>query len=173
MKVFVEEQRFKRWILISVMVIPLVAGIVPLILAENEIPEFNSEGFWGLTITFSIMALVFILILSVRLRTKIDEQGVYYRFFPNNFSEKFIPWHVIDNIYIKKSKSGFFGSGGYGYRMCFFGKRGLIMNLGGQFGIQLELKSGKKILIGTQKQPEAEQVLNTYKQKTQSNDEMQ
>ena len=165
MKVFVEEQRFKRWILIAVMVIPLAGGIVPLILAENDIPEFNSQGFWGLTITFTTIALVFLLILSVRLRTKINEQGVYYRFFPNNFSEKFIPWSAIDKCYIKKSKLRNFGSGGYGYRRCFFGKRGLIMNLGGKFGIQLELKSGKKILIGTQKQPEAEQVLNTYKQK--------
>ncbi len=165
MKVFVEEQRFKRWILISVMVIPLVGGIIPLILAENDIPEFNSDGFWGLTITFITISLVFLLILSVRLRTKINEQGVYYRFIPNNFSEKFIPWDKIDKCYIKNSKSGIFGSGGYGYRMCFFGKRGLVMNLGGQFGIQLELKSGKRILIGTQKDQEAESVLKTYQSK--------
>ena len=80
MKVFVEEQRFKRWVLIAVMVIPLVGGIVPLILAENDIPKFNSEGFWGLTITFTTIAIVFLLILSVRLRTKINEQGIYPNF---------------------------------------------------------------------------------------------
>ena len=106
-KVFVEQQRFKRWILISVMVIPLVGGIVPLILAENDVPEFNSDGFWGLTITFTTIAFVFLLILSVRLRTKINEQGIYYQFFPNQFSEKFIPWNNIESCYLKKSKSDF------------------------------------------------------------------
>lgn len=172
MKVFVEEQRFKRWILISVMVIPIVAGIVPLILAENNIPEFKSEGFWGLTITFITVVLVFILILSMRLRTKINEQGIYYQYFPNHFSERFVPWNEITNCYIKKSKTGIFGSGGYGYRRCFFGKsKGVIMNLGGKYGVQLEMKNGKQILIGTQKQNDVEKVLETYKEKFTANEE--
>ena len=171
MKVFVEEQRFKRWILISVMVILIVAVIIPLVIDNEEIPELYSDGFWGLTITFVIVIAVFIFILSIRLQTKINEQGVYYQFFPNQLSEKFISWYDIDKCYIRKSKFGNFGTGGYGYRRCFFGKsKGVVMNLGGKYGIQLELKNGKNILIGTQKESDAKKVLETYKNKFTPNE---
>ncbi len=172
MKVFVEEQRFKRWILISVMVIPIVAGIIPLAIDTKEIPELYSDGFWGLTITFVTVILVFIFILSIRLRTKINEQGVYYQYFPNHFSEKFISWYDINKCSTRKSKLRSFGSGGYGYRRCFFGKnKGLVMNLGGKYGIQLEMKNGKRLLIGTQKISEVKKVLETYKEKFTVNEE--
>ena len=36
------------------------------------------------------------------------------------------------------------------------------INVSGDIGIQLELKNGKKLLIGTQKEAEAKSVLQTY-----------
>lgn len=164
MKVFVEEQRFKRWILLVVMVVPIVGGIVPLILAENNIPEFNSEGFWGLTITFITISLVFLLILSIRLKTKINEQGIYYQYFPIHFSQKFIPWQDLKEYYVIKYNS-LTQFGGYGFRRSFFRNKGTAMNVGGKYGIQLILKNGKKILIGTQNVSDATNVLKTYQSK--------
>lgn len=165
MKVFVEEQRFKKWILLAVMVIPIASGIIPLILGENNIPTFESEGFWGLTITITVILLVLILMLSIRLRTKINEQGVYYQFFPNHFNEKFVSWYDIDKCYLKKLTS-YKKYGRYGYKRCFFGSnKGITMNLGGDYGIQLELENGKNIFIGTKKHLEVERILATYKPK--------
>lgn len=122
MKVFVEEQRFKKWILAGIMIVPLAGGLIPLLLGKEEIPEFNSEAFWGLSITFIIVLAVMGLLLSIKLSTKINEQGIYYQFFPIHFSEKFIAWTSIEQCYITKynSLSKF---GGYGYRVCMFGKK--------------------------------------------------
>jgi len=39
------------------------------------------------------------------------------------------------------------------------------INVSGDIGIQIELKNNKKILIGTQKETEAKNVLNTYLKK--------
>ena len=48
--------------------------------------------------------------------------------------------------------------GGFGLRYSF--KYGRAVNVAGNFGIQLELKTGKKLLIGTSRPEEVEKVLN-------------
>ena len=146
------------------MVVPLVVGIVPLILAEKGIPTFESDGYWSLIIMGMSIAVAFIFLLSIKLSTKINEQGVYYQYFPNNFSEKHISWSDIEQCYIKKHNS-IRTFGGYGYRRCFYPKKGLSINIGGKFGIQLILKNGKKILIGTQNVKDVKRTLETYKTK--------
>jgi len=48
--------------------------------------------------------------------------------------------------------------GGWGYRVA--GKRsGVAYNISGNMGIQIELKNGKKILLGTRKPEEAKEAL--------------
>ena len=57
--------------------------------------------------------------------------------------------------------------GGWGLKGGLLWKKskGIAINVSGNIGIQLELKNGKKLLIGTQKLQEAKQVLDTYKNK--------
>lgn len=167
MKVFIEEQRFKKWVLVPLITVPLVGGLVPLLLAQKGIPSFESNDFWGILIVFIIIALSILLLLSIKLKTKINEQGVYYQYFPNNLNEKHISWADIDQCYIKKHNS-IRTFGGYGYKRCYINKKGLIMNLGGKHGIQLVLKNGKKILIGTQSVKDVERTLETYQTKFKS-----
>ena len=164
MKVFVEEQRFKRWILLAVLVIPILGGIIPIVFVKNSIATIDEESFWGLTITFIVIILVFLLILSIRLHTKISEQGIYYQYFPIHFSQKFIPWKELKGCTVIKYNS-FTKFGGYGFRRSLFKNNGIAMNVGGKFGVQLILKNGKRILIGTQKEQEAIAVLETYQSK--------
>ena len=52
--------------------------------------------------------------------------------------------------------------GGWGYRTSFGKKKGSAYNVKGDKGIQIELKTGKKLLIGTQKEDEAQQVIGRY-----------
>jgi hypothetical protein len=48
--------------------------------------------------------------------------------------------------------------GGWGYRVG--GKKsGIAFNVSGNMGVQIELKNGKKILLGTRKPKEAEEAL--------------
>lgn len=169
MKIFVEEQKFKRWIILSILTVPLIIGISLLFIKEENIPEFNSEDFWGLTITFLIVGIVLLMILSIRLQTKINEQGIYYQFFPIHLVRKFIPWQDISECYLLKYNS-LTQYGGYGYRIGLFKNKGIAMNVGGEYGIQLVLKTGKKILIGTQNKNDAKRILITYKSKLTSNE---
>ena len=165
MKVFIEEQSFKKWWLLIIILISFVGVLFPFLFMKEESLEIESETFLGITITFITMFLTFGFIYSIKLNTKINEQGIFYRYFPIHFSKKFIPWNEIDSCAIRKYNS-FSEYGGYGYRIRLFGKnKGKALNTGGNIGIQLELKNGKKLLIGTHKQQEVETVLRTYKMK--------
>ena len=163
MKVFIEEQNFKKWWLLIIIIISFIGALFPFIYMREEISEIESEAFLGMIIIFITFFLTFGLIYSIKLTIKINEQGLYYKYFPIHFSEKFIPWNEIETCEVRKYSS-FSEYGGYGYKKQFFGKnKGTAMNTGGNIGIQLKLKNGNKLLIGTEKQQEVESVLKTYK----------
>ena len=52
--------------------------------------------------------------------------------------------------------------GGWGYRTSLGKKKGSAFNVKGNKGIQIEFKTGKKLLVGTQKESEATQVIHRY-----------
>ena len=112
------------------------------------------------------MFLLTLLIFLIKLTTKIDEKGIQYQFYPFHFSIKKISWNEISKVgvrtYLPISEFG-----GWGLRGGFFFNKGKekAVNISGNIGIQLILKSGKKLLIGTQKESEAKNVLETYKSK--------
>ena len=165
MKVFTEEQRFKKWFLLPLLALPFFGIMAPFIFKENNSISQNSEAFWAITITIFVLLAVTIFILSINLKTKIDEQGIFYQFYPINLSQKLISWNEIDKCYLKKYNS-LKDFGGYGYRLKPFGKlRGKSINVGGKYGIQLELKNGKNLLLGTQRENDIKQILETYKEK--------
>ena len=165
MKVFSEEQRFKKWILLPMVALPIIGMIVIFMQKNKGTSALDSEAFWGITISLSVLFAVMVFILSINLKTKINEQGVFYQFFPIHFGEKLIAWNEIDKCYIKKYNS-IKDFGGYGYRIKPFGKmKGKAINVGGNCGIQLEFKNGKNLLIGTQKEVDVKRVLETYKNK--------
>jgi hypothetical protein len=168
MKVFTEEQRFRKWFLLPILALPFIGILLIYTLENKELPTQESEAFWGITITLSILVIVSLFILSINLKTKIDEKGVFYQFYPIHFGEKFIAWNEIDKCYLKEYNS-IHNFRGYGYRIQPFGKmKGKTINVGGNSGIQLELKNGGNLLIGTQKVTDAKRVLETYKQKIES-----
>ena len=59
--------------------------------------------------------------------------------------------------------------GGWGIKFGLFGNkaRGNAVNISGDIGIQLELKNGKKLLIGTQKEAESKSVIQNYQNNIQ------
>ncbi|WP_428742138.1 hypothetical protein [Tenacibaculum sp.] len=164
MKIFKEEQRFTQlWLLI----ILAVSLIVPITLIVKEYTQENSTMsstefmlvLLGLTLSF---AFIFIFKLS----TRIDEYGIHYQFFPFHLSMKKIAWHEINNAYIRTyNPIGEYG--GWGLKRSFFRnkEKGTAINISGDVGIQLELKNGKKILIGTRKKEDAIRVLENYQYK--------
>ncbi|NQX76517.1 MAG: hypothetical protein HRT75_02160 [Gilvibacter sp.] len=76
-------------------------------------------------------------------------------------------WDEIESLYVREySPIGEYG--GWGYRLSFSKSTGRAYNVSGNLGIQIELKNGKRVLVGTRKKEEAEAVINYYTKKDQN-----
>ncbi len=94
------------------------------------------------------MLLIFIVALKalfyfILIKIRIDKSEIHFQFFP--FVSKHIRWSDVE----KAGVIQYDFVGGWGVRL--FTKYGTVYNVKGNVGLALELKSGKKLLIGTQK----------------------
>ena len=103
--------------------------------------------------------------LSLKLKTRIDEKGIYYQFYPIHLSYRIILWNEISSCYVRKYNA-IFEYGGWGFKNSLrIKKSGKSYTVKGKIGLQLALKNGKKILIGTQKKEEIQRVIENYNYK--------
>lgn len=160
MRIFKEQQRFTQTWLIALIVI---STIMPLIVILKDSDKMSTSG---LITTICVVLLAPAIIFFFKLNTRIDEKGIHYQFFPIHFKFKTITWQEINVAYIRKYDA-ISEYGGWGLKggALWNKSKGTAINVSGDIGIQLELKTGKKLLIGTQLEEQAKQVLETYKQK--------
>ena len=165
MKVFKEEQRFTQTWLIVLLAFSLIVPIVIIIkeiMTEDIIVSIKQN-----------IVIIFALIIAItpifffKLTTRIDEKGVYYQFFPFHFSLKLISWNEISKAYIR-TYNPISDYGGWGLKGGWSKSKGKALNVSGDIGMQLVLKNGKKLLIGTKKSDEIKQVLKTYLNKLEN-----
>ena len=158
MRIFKEEQRFTQTWLIVIIVISL---IVPLAIILKEIDKLSTSE---IIISIGTIILASGLIFLFKLTTRIDEKGIHYKFFPFHLKFKTVFWNDIENAYIR-TYDAISEYGGWGIRggTLWYKAKGKAINISGNIGIQLELKDGKKLLIGTNKKEQAQDVLSTYK----------
>ncbi len=164
MRQFKEEQRFTQlWLLVLLG----ISGAVPILIILKEYLKENST----ITTNECILSLLGI-ILSLgglfifKLTTRIDHEGIHYQFFPIHLSMKTINWDELQSVkVITYDPIGEYG--GWGIRGSNFWnkEKGKAFTISGDIGIQLELKKGKKLLIGTKKKAEAIEVLENYQAK--------
>lgn len=169
MKVFTEEQKFNQSLVYIGISISLIVVIISIL---NEWKKFIDESLGEQVAAFMgliIIVLVIILFTVLKLETKIDENGVMYKLYPFQTSFKSIPWDSISECYIRKYNpiSEF---GGWGIKTSFRKDTGKAYTTKGTIGLQIKLKNGKKILIGTQKKEALESILKTYKHKFTHNE---
>lgn len=130
----------------------------------REVQRFTQWWFWMLLFAVAVLlfyvgpnlgAVILIIIslffLSVELRTEIDQYGINMRFFP--LVRRQITWEEVKSARVVDY--GF--AGGWGIR--FFTTYGTIYNIKGSKGLALELKNGKKLCIGTQREKEMEVII--------------
>ncbi len=164
MRIFKEEQLFIKSSLMVLIIISLIAPI-SIITAEyySENSNMSTKEFI-LTILFILVCIL--PIFFFKLKTRIDEKGIHYQFFPFHFSLRLIKWLDIEKAYVR-AYSPISEYGGWGIKggAIWSKSKGKAINISGDVGIQLKLKNGKKLLIGTQKKEDAIKVLNTYKNK--------
>ena len=167
MKIFKEVQRFNQWWLIAlfVLVYSVIGYKFLLVYREKEIVNVDESG--EQIFTGVILVLATILIFSLKLKTRIDEHGISFQFSPFQLKAKHIPWKSLEKCSVRKY-SPILEYGGWGFRgllkskLFGIGKNGIAYNVRGNIGIQMILKNGAKILIGTQEAEHARQVLNNY-----------
>ncbi len=169
MKVFYEEQKFNQSLVYIGLSISLIVVIFS-ILSEWKKNIDNSLGdYIAAFIGLFILLIVIIIFLVLKLQTKIDENGIKYKFYPFQVSYKNIVWSNISECYIR-NYSPISEYGGWGVKGGFSKQTGKAYTTKGSIGLQLKLKDGKKILIGTQKKEEIKRVLETYKHKYTRNE---
>ena len=145
MNSFSETQRFRQWWLWAILIGVNIASLISVYSAwsanKSAMPMSVIIGTMGFPL------LIIPLFLLFRLDTTVDDTGVSYRFFPIHFNPVQMNWDEIEKAYVRQYRP-IVEYGGWGIRYSF--GNGKAFNMAGNMGLQLELKNGKKILIGTQ-----------------------
>lgn len=156
---FEEKQRFDQW---WIWLITFSAMIIPLALFLNE--WLNNNRFDAVLLIVVVFELLLVLLFKFAfvLKTRIDSTGVHFQFFPFHLKLRTILWTEISSAYIRRYDP-ISEYGGWGVKGTWPFKNGRAYNVSGDEGLQLELVSGKKVLIGTNKKAELTEALNSLK----------
>jgi len=169
MKVFIEEQKFTQPIIIIGLSVAFIAVGISSYNEWSAILEGSISEKFGSLSGLIIILLVGLLFLKLKLKTRVDEKGIYYQYSPFHLSYKLITWESISNCYIR-NYDGISEFGGWGLKFSFRKNKGKSFTTKGNIGLQIELTTGNKILIGTQKKEELQRVLTTYQYKIKTHE---
>ena len=159
---FSETQRFRTWWAWAAMAalnIVFIYAIVQQIILGKPFGEKPAPDFVLILVELFFLSL-FIFIVSIRLKTRITETGIYYRFHPFQFSERSVEWHELSDAYMREYNS-FHEYGGWGIRIG-SAKTGRAVNTSASCnkGLQLRYTDGRLLLIGTKRPDEIQAILD-------------
>lgn len=158
---FSEVQRFRsRWAWMAVIAVNaffIYAIIQQVILGKPFGNKPASDHV--LLLLESVPLLLLFFVISIRLKTSYNKEGIGYRFYPFQFKTTFIAWNELQDAYLREYHS-FYEYGGWGIRKG-TAKSGHAINTSqsGKTGLQLVFHDGKKLLIGTCKPEEIRSIL--------------
>ncbi len=147
---FSETQRFTQWWLWLILIGVWSSMVYSIVTAPSQTDT-------AAYVSFGIGILLPLLFWQMKLTTRIEAEGIYVRFTPFHFKEKFYAWDSISACYVR-DYSPLREYGGWGIKYSFNGN-GLVYNVAGSVGLQLNFKDGEPVLIGTQKGEEIKQLL--------------
>lgn len=113
---------------------------------------------WIFSFFFFLPILFFVILIRTELRTTICKEHISFSYRPFFKKQKVIEWKDVRKCYVR-IYSPVKEYGGWGIRTAFNGKRGKAYNVSGNKGIQLELKNGELVLIGTRNPGEVQKQL--------------
>ncbi len=161
MENYYEVQKFNKWWMKLIIAVPIIIFIVGIALGKTQ-----SEQGTPMLIASVVVIFVAVLFYFTKLETRLDETGITIRFFPFQRVYYYVKWEELESVQVRKYNP-IMEYGGWGLRYSF--RNGKAYNISGNQGLQLVLKSGKKFLIGTQKQSELTQYLAKLKTENQIN----
>ena len=156
---FRENQRFTQWWLWLVLAITcILVGFVffKQIIQGEPVGSKPMPNAW--VIFFAILtALILLFFWMMELRTRITNDEIQMRFYPL-YRKKFF-WDEIKTAAVIR-----YDFVGYGLRL--YTKYGSVFNTGGRWGLAIELHSGAKFLIGTQRPDSLRTIVETKMKRT-------
>ena len=148
---FKESQKFNQW-----WVWLLVLGAMGLAVLAGYNSWQANNGLTPLIVSAIAGAIAPITLALLELRTRVTKDGIEVKFWPFGrrriFRSEIVEARVREYSPIKEF-------GGWGYRV---NKDGKAYNMHGNKGLQLRLKNGERILIGTQRPEELAELMELY-----------
>ncbi len=154
---FSEKQKFTQWWLWIILLGTngLIAyGVITQVFMGKTFgdkPAGNTELIIVLLFTFLLLVLFYLFTLETLIKT----DGIYVRYFPLHMKFRHYPWEQVRKAYVRQYNP-ILEYGGWGLRGM--GKN-RALNISGNQGLQLELEDYRKLLIGTRKPDEINEVL--------------
>jgi hypothetical protein len=155
---FKEVQRYpKAWIwTMNILIFAVVVYEFLIVFVLNKPASGQKEDHIFLLFMLVPVGLI-ILFNSIRMETEIRRDGICFRFFPFIRKFKMIRWEEIQRCYVRTYRP-IAEYGGRGIRAG-WKRKSMAYNIQGRTGLQIELKNGRRILLGTQKGKEVEGII--------------
>lgn len=159
---FKEVQRFRvwwAWLAVAALNILFIYAIVQQVVLGQPFGTKPAPDVVLIIIELFFLAL-FIFLVSIKLKTRINHNGIYYRFIPFHLRERLIEWHELKDAYMREYNS-FQEYGGWGIRIG-SPKTGRAINTSESCnrGLQLQFNDGRFLLIGTKSPEEIQKILD-------------
>jgi len=169
MKIFLEEQKFTQPLVVVGLSIAFILVGTSILKEWERISQGSLSEIAVDCVGLILITLVILLFFILKLKTRINEKGIYYQYYPLHRSYTLISWKEISNCTVR-NYDAISEYGGWGIKFSFFKKRGKSFTVKGNTGLQLELKSGKKILLGTQLKEDLQRTIDNYQYKLKTNE---
>lgn len=151
-EIYNEKQSFRSVWLLVLLLVPLFFVL------QDVYQHFMENSEWNMNFGAWIVVTVFVYFVFCRLNTTIDAKGIEITFFPFAWRKRWY-WQEIRAVYVRKYALSEFG--GWGYRI---GRNGVAYTCKGIYGIQIELSSGRRVLIGTQRPEKVESFITKIRE---------
>jgi hypothetical protein len=110
---------------------------------------------WSLAVVGTMVVLCVSLLLMLRLETRLDAAGAHYRLFPLQWAWRSQPWAEVAAAYVR-AYDPLSEYGGWGLKGS---RSNRALNIAGDQGLQLVLRDGNRLLLGTQRPADIAQAL--------------
>lgn len=142
---FQESQKMNQGLRILV-IVAMIPGLI--ITGKALIDSYETETLVAFMAILFIAVLVYFIIVEGKAETRIDTQGIHYKYWPFVRSWKMIPWGDIRKVEVK-SINPLTDFGGWGYR---WGRKGKGIILSGNRAIVILKKEGKDFVLTTRQE---------------------
>lgn len=156
---FYEEKQFLRS---NAMIWIAIAGLLITFLTLVMNFSVNEDDWIGILILSIVILVLSPVLLLASIHLRIEKDGIYVKYFPFHFKPLFFKWSEIEHFELRKYDP-LSEYGGWGLKGT---KKNRAYNVSGDMGLQITLKNGRKLLVGTANPKRMEVALLEIRSKT-------